>query len=125
MNKPQVDVYEKFLTDFNRLNNQLGKKQYIIPYFIASHPGCTIKEMVELAMFLQKIRFVPDQVQDFLPTPMTSSTCMYYTELDLDGNQIFVPKSDKDRQLQRKILHFHKKENRRVFEQYRKKYFGK
>ena len=124
INKPPVERYTSFLEHFKQANKRLGKKQFVIPYFITSHPGCTEKDMLELALFLQKQGFIPDQIQDFLPTPMTTSTCMYYTEHDpRTGEKIYVAKSEKERSIQRRILHFHKKENRQLFNKLLAKYF--
>ena len=116
MNKPQKEKYLKFSDLFKQVTSRLKLKQFVIPYFISAHPGCTEKHMLELALFLQKQNFVPEQIQDFLPTPMTASTCMYYTGLNPDTNEkIYVARSDKDKQTQRKILHFHKPRNRALF----------
>ena len=82
MGKPPGKVYEAFTERFNEENKKLGKKQYLVPYFISSHPGSTLSDAIELALYLKKSRFIPDQVQDFYPTPGTLSTCMYYTGLD-------------------------------------------
>jgi len=111
MGKPPVEVFTRFSTEFTRMNRELGKKQYIIPYFISGHPGSTMKEAVELAEYLRDHRFVPDQVQDFYPTPGTRSTCMYHTGIDpLTGEAVHVPRGE-EKNLQRALLHFHKTEN--------------
>ena len=90
----------------------------MIPYFISSHPGSTLEDAVELALYLKETGFVPDQVQDFYPTPGTLATCMYYTELDpLTMQQVYVAKSLHEKKLQRALLHFHKKENRKLVRQ--------
>lgn len=126
MNKPPKERYSSFLAMFNRITKRLATKLYVIPYFIASHPGCTEKDMVELALFLQKQGFIPDQIQDFLPTPMTTSTCMYYTGLDpRTGEKLYVAKSEAERSLQRRLLHFHKKGNTAIFKRLADKYFPK
>ncbi|RJP57366.1 MAG: YgiQ family radical SAM protein [Candidatus Auribacter fodinae] len=110
MNKPGKSKFVQFQNLFSQINKKLKKKQYIIPYFIVSHPGCTEEDMLQLQRFLTGQGFIPDQIQDFLPTPMTTSTCMYYTELDLfTETTIFVPKSVHDRTRQRTILHGYKK----------------
>ncbi|AEF81981.1 YgiQ family radical SAM protein [Leadbettera azotonutricia] len=104
--------YEGFSRKFARVNKELGLKQYLIPYFISGHPGCTLKDAVELAIFLKKGHFVPDQVQDFYPTPGTLSTVMYHTGLDpRTMAPIHVP-GEREKRLQRALLQFNKAENR-------------
>ena len=113
MRKPSVEVFEKFAAEYRDINKKLGKKQYLIPYFISSHPGCDLNDAVTLARYLKRTGFVPDQVQDFYPSPGTLSTCMYYTEKDpFSMTKIYVAKSIKEKKLQRALLHFNKKENR-------------
>lgn len=112
MNKPPVAVYQDFKKRFNAINKRLGKKQYIIPYFISSHPGSGLKEAIALALFLRAEGFIPDQVQDFYPTPGTLSTAMYYTGLDPRSMEaVYVPRDPAEKRMQRALLHFHKKEN--------------
>ena len=112
MGKPGIDVYETFVRKFNAASRKAGKKQYVLPYFIASHPGCTLKHAIELAEYLNKTGFVPDQVQDFYPTPGSVSTCMYYTGLDpFTLKPIYVPRSQEERAMQRALLQFQKPEN--------------
>ena len=90
-------------------------KQYLIPYLISSHPGSTLKDAVELALFLKEYGFVPDQVQDFYPTPGTLATCMYYTEMDpLTMEPVYVAKTMEEKKMQRALIHFHKRENSRI-----------
>ncbi|MGI6732743.1 MAG: YgiQ family radical SAM protein [Anaerovoracaceae bacterium] len=113
MRKPPKEVFEAFSKRYKEINERTGKKQYLIPYLISSHPGSTLEDAVELALYLKKSGFVPDQVQDFYPTPGTLATCMYYTETDpLTGEKVYVAKDMKEKKLQRALLHFHKKENR-------------
>ncbi len=76
MGKPEHQVYQKFLADFEKANKKTGKKQYVVPYFMSSHPGCTLKDAVKLAEYVRDMGFMPEQVQDFYPTPSTMSTCM-------------------------------------------------
>jgi radical SAM superfamily enzyme YgiQ (UPF0313 family) len=96
--------YENFRNRFFEMNKKLGKKQYLIPYLISGHPGCTIKDAEELAHYLRKTGFVPDQVQDFYPTPGTLSTVMYYTGIDpRNGKSVHVP-GEKERRQQRVLL---------------------
>lgn len=115
MGKSPVEVYDAFREEFFEENRHQGKKQFIIPYFIAAHPGSTMQSAIELALYLKKQGFVPDQVQEFYPTPSTVSTCMYYTGLDPrpgeDFKPVYVPKG-RDANLQRALLQFNRRENR-------------
>jgi uncharacterized radical SAM protein YgiQ len=115
MGKSQVEVYDSFREAYFEENRRQGKKQFIIPYLIAAHPGSTLENAVELALYMKKQGFVPDQVQEFYPTPATVSTCMYYTGLDPrpgeNFRKVFIPKG-RDANLQRALLQFHKRENR-------------
>ena len=115
MGKSPVALYEQFLHDFSESSERLGLKQYCIPYFIAAHPGTTLEDSVELALYLKKAKFVPDQVQEFYPTPGTVGTCMYFTGLDPRPGKLFepvyVPKG-RQRSMQRALIHFHKPEHR-------------
>ncbi len=114
MNKPQNASYEEFLDMFAKANQKAGKTQYEIPYFIASHPGSTLEAAIELALYLKKTGFIPEQVQDFYPTPGTLSTCIYYTGVHpLTGEKVYVPKSESERQMQRALLQFNKSKNRK------------
>ncbi|MDO4552599.1 MAG: YgiQ family radical SAM protein [Bacillota bacterium] len=113
MRKPPKEVFAAFAGKYREINRRLGKEQYLIPYMISSHPGTTLEDGVELALFLKKAGFVPDQVQDFYPTPGTLATCMYYTGLDpLTGKEVYVARTMEEKKLQRALLHFHKEENR-------------
>lgn len=115
MRKPAKEVFEKFSDEYSRMNRKLGKKQYLIPYFISSHPGSTLDDAVELALYMKKTGFVPDQVQDFYPTPGTLATCMYYTEMDpFTMKKVYVAKTEEEKKMQRALLHFNKRENRRT-----------
>lgn len=115
MRKPSKEVFLDFSKKYKETNERLGLKQYLIPYFISSHPGSTLEDAVELALFLKKNGFVPDQVQDFYPTPGTLSTCMYYTERDpFTGERVYVPKDMEEKKMQRALMHFNKPENREV-----------
>jgi len=117
MRKPENDVFERFCSEYKRSNEKLGKKQYLIPYFISSHPGSGLKEAVELALYLKKTGFIPDQVQDFYPTPGTLATCMYYTEIDpFTMQSVYVAKDIEEKKMQRALMHFHKKENKHLVE---------
>ncbi|WP_130863412.1 YgiQ family radical SAM protein [Bacilliculturomica massiliensis] len=122
MRKPAPEVFAAFAEKYRKINEKLGKKQYLIPYFISSHPGSTLHDAVELALYLKKSGFVPDQVQDFYPTPGTLSTCMYYTGLDpFTMEEVYVPRSMDEKKMQRALLHFNKKENRPLVEKALKK----
>lgn len=115
MRKPSKDVFMKFSDKYKKVNQKLGKKQYLIPYLISSHPGSRLEDAVELALFLKEYGFVPDQVQDFYPTPGTLSTCIYYTETDpFTGEAVYVPKTPEEKRMQRALIHFHKPENRKL-----------
>lgn len=113
MGKPHIEEYEKFEKKFYSFTKSIGKEQYLVPYLMSSHPGCTLSDAVELAVFLKKHRIRPEQVQDFYPTPGTISTAMFYTGLDpYTLEPIYVPRSAEEKQLQRALLQYYKKENR-------------
>lgn len=113
MRKPNKDAFLAFSEKYKTANQALGLKQYLIPYFISSHPGSTMEDAIELALFLKESGFVPDQVQDFYPTPGTLSTCMYYTGLDpFTGNEVYIPRDIEEKRTQRALMHFKKPENR-------------
>ncbi|MEM1485424.1 YgiQ family radical SAM protein [Oscillospiraceae bacterium PP1C4] len=115
MGKPHIEVYEKFAERFYKLTKAVGKEQYLVPYLISSHPGSTLRDAINLAVFLKKNRIRPEQVQDFYPTPGTVSTCMFYTGLDpYTLKEVFVPTSQEDKWLQRSLLQYFKPENRRA-----------
>lgn len=115
MHKPGVEIFDRFAAEYAKANSRLGKKQYMVPYFISSHPGSRLEDAIELALYMKKTGFVPDQVQDFYPTPGTLSTCMYYTEKDpFTGESLYVPKTIREKKMQRALLHFNKKENRKI-----------
>ena len=117
MGKPHIEVYEQFADRFYRLTKQIGKEQYLVPYLISSHPGSTLRDAVNLAVFLKKHRIRPEQVQDFYPTPGSISTCMFYTGLDpYTLKEVFVPRAPEDKKLQRALLQYYKPENRRLVE---------
>jgi len=104
--------YETFRKRFFEVNKKLGLKQYLLPYFISGHPGCTLQDTAELALYLKKSGFVPDQVQDFYPTPGTLSTLMYRTGTDpRSGEKVHIP-GEREKRLQRALIHFNKAENR-------------
>lgn len=122
MRKPDIQVFEDFQKKYKETNETLGLKQYLIPYLISSHPGADLNDAVELALFLKKTGFVPDQVQDFYPTPGTLATCEFYTEKDpFTGDPVYVAKSMEEKKMQRALLHFNKRENRPLVEKALKK----
>lgn len=107
MGKSAKSVYTSFMEAFKRINNELGKEQYLVPYFMSSHPGCGLKEAIELAEFLRDIKYIPEQVQDFIPTPGSLSTCMYYTGIDPRTNEkVYVARDYHEKQLQRALLQY-------------------
>ncbi|MBQ3964284.1 MAG: DUF3362 domain-containing protein, partial [Firmicutes bacterium] len=113
MRKPGGNVFREFTKKYFALNKELGKDQYLIPYFISSHPGATLEDAVLLAEYLHETGFVPDQVQDFYPTPGTLATAMYWCEKDpLTGEPVYVAKDMREKRMQRALLHFNKRENR-------------
>jgi len=105
MNKPPWEVYERFAERFKAMNRKAGKEQYLVNYFISAHPGCTDGDARELAAYLSSKRMHPEQVQDFMPLPMTISTCMYWTGKNpFTGEKIFTAKTYKERQFQRELV---------------------
>ena len=93
MGKPGKDVYIKFAESFKKMNEKIGKKQYLVPYFMSSHPGANLKQAIEIAEFIRDLNYRPEQVQDFIPTPGSLSTCMYYTGINpLTGAKVYVAK---------------------------------
>jgi radical SAM superfamily enzyme YgiQ (UPF0313 family) len=112
MNKPPIETFEAFAQQFRCEAAAAGKQQYLVPYFIAGHPGCDLRAMIDLAVYLKRHGLKPDKVQDFIPGPMDIATCMYYTGLDpLSGEPVYVPRGGRERRLQRALLQFFKPEN--------------
>ena len=112
MGKPHIDVYEKFAKKYYQATKNIGKEQYLVPYLMSSHPGCSLNEAIELAVFLKKNSIRPEQVQDFYPTPGTISTAMYYTGLNpYTLTEVYTPKTKEDKVMQRALLQYYKKEN--------------
>ncbi len=112
MGKPKNEVYENFLKRYAKVNRLTGKQQYAVPYLMSSHPGSTLKEAVELAEYVRDLGYMPEQVQDFYPTPATISTCMYYTGLDPRTMQpVYVPKKRHEKEMQRALIQYRKPEN--------------
>lgn len=107
MGKPHIESYLAFQKEFFRYTKKIGKEQYLVPYLMSSHPGSTLKDAVELALFLKREHLRPEQVQDFYPTPGTISTCMFYTGLDpYTLKPVYVPRSDKEKAMQRALLQY-------------------
>lgn len=107
MGKPKHVVYEGFLREFDKITKACHKEQYAIPYFMSSHPGCGLKEAVELAEYIRDLGYTPEQVQDFYPTPATVSTCMYYTGLNpLTMEPVYVPRNPHEKAMQRALIQF-------------------
>ncbi len=112
MGKPPVEVYKRFTKAYKDMNQTLGKKQYLVPYLMSSHPGSTLKEAVELAEFLRDLGYMPEQVQDFYPTPSTISTCMYYTGLDPKTLQpVYVAVNPHEKAMQRALIQYRNPKN--------------
>lgn len=115
MGKPAIAVYKQFQDEFYKLTKQENKEQYVVPYLMSSHPGSTLKDAVELALFLKKENIHPKQVQDFYPTPGTISTAMFYTELDpYTLEEVYVPKNPKDKAMQRALLQYFLPQNKYI-----------
>jgi len=115
MGKPHIEVYERFIDKYSRLNQRYEKEQYVVPYLMSSHPGSTLSDAVKLAEYLQSRGRQPEQVQDFYPTPGTISTCMYYTELDPKTMKpVYVAKAPHEKELQRALLQWKRPEKRRL-----------
>lgn len=112
MGKPENAVYENFIEKYKKMNKKLGKEQYVVPYLISSHPGSTLQEAVKLAEYLRDMGYMPEQVQDFYPTPSTISTCMYYTGLDpRTMEKVYVPKSPHEKAMQRALIQYRNPKN--------------
>lgn len=117
MGKPHIELYEEFERRFYASTKRCGKEQYLVPYLMSSHPGCTINEAVELALFLKKHNIRPEQVQDFYPTPGTISTAMFYTGLDpYTLEPVYVPRTTEEKAMQRALLQYFMPKNRALVE---------
>ena len=113
MGKPRFDVYRRFYKKFFELDKLYGKNQFLVPYFISSHPGCTLRDAVQLAEYLNSIGHMPEQVQDFYPTPGTVATCMYYTGIDpMTMEKVYVPDDPHEKAMQRALLQWRRPECR-------------
>ena len=115
MGKPGKDVYLKFMRAFTQKNKEIGLPQYLVPYFISSHPGCTLNNAIELAEFLRDIKHQPEQVQDFIPTPGSAATAMYYSGVDPEsGQSVFVARNPHDKAMQRTLMQYRAPRNRKL-----------
>lgn len=112
LGKPAPEVYRQFVERYERMNEKLGKKQYLVPYLMSSHPGTTLTEAIELAEYLRDIHYMPEQVQDFYPTPSTISTCMYYTGLDpRDMTPVYTATNPHEKAMQRALMQYRNPKN--------------
>ncbi|RDU23024.1 YgiQ family radical SAM protein [Anaerosacchariphilus polymeriproducens] len=112
MGKPGNHIYKKFENKFKQINQKLNKKQYLVPYLMSSHPGSTLEEAIELAEYLRDLGYMPEQVQDFYPTPSTISTCMYYTGLDPRTMEtVYVPANPHEKAMQRALIQYRNPQN--------------
>lgn len=112
MGKPENKVYESFLKRYERINAKTGKRQFVVPYLMSSHPGSTMKEAIQLAEYIRDLGYMPEQVQDFYPTPSTLSTCMYYTGYDPRTlEKVYTPVTFHEKQMQRALIQYRNPEN--------------
>ena len=112
MGKPANEVYQRFVKKYRQLNETCGKNQFLVPYLMSSHPGSTLKEAVELAEYLRDLGYMPEQVQDFYPTPSTLSTCMYYTGVDPRTMEpVYVPVNPHEKAMQRALIQYRNPKN--------------
>ena len=115
MGKPHIEPYYQFQKRFYEITKSIDKKQYLVPYLMSSHPGSTLRDAIELSLFLKKEKLHPEQVQDFYPTPGTISTCMFYTGLDpYTLKEIYVPRTDREKGMQRALLQYYEPKNHAV-----------
>lgn len=118
MGKPEHSVFQQFCRKYNKVNEQMGLKQYMVPYLMSSHPGTTMKEAVKLAEYVRDLGYMPEQVQDFYPTPSTLSTCMYYTGQDPRTMEpVYVPKNPHEKAMQRALIQYRDPKNRTLIEE--------
>jgi uncharacterized radical SAM protein YgiQ len=122
MNKPDFKIYEAFVRKFRDMNQQIGKNQYLVNYFISAHPGCTLEDTLELAIYLAKRRMHPEQIQDFIPLPMTVSGCMFYTEKHpFTGEHVYVAKTFHERKMHRSLIQYKNPSSRKYIHEALKK----
>ncbi|MBO5926140.1 MAG: YgiQ family radical SAM protein, partial [Clostridia bacterium] len=118
MNKPSFKVYKEFSEKYKEINKKIGKNQFLVPYLISSHPGSTLSDAITLTEYLKSINYMPEQVQDFYPTPSTRATCIYYTGIDPDTlKEVFVPKTSAEKRMQRALLQYKLPKNRDIVKQ--------
>ena len=118
MGKPKNSVYRQFVKEYYEMNKRVGKEQYLVPYLMSSHPGSTMKEAVELAEYLRDLGYMPEQVQDFYPTPSTISTCMYYTGYDCRTmEKVYVPVNPHEKAMQRALIQYRNPKNYELVEE--------
>lgn len=112
MGKPSNDLYNEFCKRYERINTKINAKQYVVPYLMSSHPGSTIKDAIMLAEYIRDLGYMPEQVQDFYPTPSTVSTCMYYTGINpLTMEKVYVPSNPHEKAMQRALIQYKRPEN--------------
>jgi len=112
MGKPNRELYDQFVNKYNQLNQKYQKNQFLVPYLMSSHPGSDLNAAIELAEYLRDINYIPEQVQDFYPTPGTISTCMYYTGIDPKTNEsVYVPRTKHEKAMQRALIQFNRPRN--------------
>ena len=112
MGKPENGVYQSFVKKYMKINQEISKDQYLVPYLMSSHPGSTMKDAIKLAEYLRDLGYMPEQVQDFYPTPSTISTCMYYTGVDpRDMSPVYVPKNPHEKAMQRALIQYRDPKN--------------
>lgn len=115
MGKPHIETYKKFSERFYQITKEVGKEQYLVPYLMSSHPGSTLQDAIELALFLKEQKIRPEQVQDFYPTPGTLSTCMFYTGLNpMTMEPVYVPKTAEEKAMQRALLQYFRSSNKEL-----------
>ena len=115
MGKSNRQVYLQFVAKFKRINQKLGLKQYLVPYFMSSHPGSKLEDAIELAEFIRDMGYHPQQVQDFIPTPGTLSTCMWYTGIDpLTGEKVYTAKTYEEKLMQRSLMQYWLPQNQEI-----------
>ena len=115
MGKPDIEKYRRFCQKFEAASAKAGKKQYVLPYFMSSHPGSTLMDAIRLAEYIRDSGFMPEQAQDFYPTPGTLATCMFYTGINPEtGKKIYIPKSREEKEMQRALIHYKNPKNRAV-----------
>jgi radical SAM superfamily enzyme YgiQ (UPF0313 family) len=117
MNKPDGEVFEEFRARFEKIQQGRRKRQYLLPYFMSGHPGCTIPDMVDLALYIRDHNLYTEQVQEFTPTPMSVSTCMYYTGLNpFTLEPVYIPKG-REKKIQRAMLQYRDPKNRSLVDE--------